>query len=243
MIDTVEPQPGIFGKVPTKGDFVSRRLPTGFVEHWDAWLQEAIADSRDQLGDSWLDVYLTSPIWRFVLAPGVAGQSAWAGLLMPSVDRVGRYFPLTLAAPLQPNDTAPRIINDATAWFNSAETLILSCLEDGFDLESFDQRLANLGVPSSSPSIADGVVEPKLVDTTKSSAWRIATPSTVDLCTAFPPLLHRTLSELFFAYSLWWTQGSERVSPSLLACQGLPPIHGYTAMLAGDWQERSWQDY
>ena len=34
------------------------------------------------------------------MLPGTAGEQGWAGVLMPSVDRVGRYFPLTIALPL-----------------------------------------------------------------------------------------------------------------------------------------------
>ena len=242
MSDNAASQPGLFGKVPTHGDFVSRRLPASFVERWDHWLQEAISDSRDQLGDNWLDIYLTSPIWRFVLSPGVVDQSAWAGLLMPSVDRVGRYFPLTLAAPLQASESTLRVIKDEDEWFNTAETLLLSCLEDGFDLESFDQRLAGLGAPKSVVSVEHGLAVPVASEAPISGAWRIAVPGRPQIDSAYPQLLDQTLAELFFAYSLWSTDGSDYVSPSLLACQGLPPIQGYTAMLAGDWQGRGWQE-
>ena len=48
----------------------------------------------------WLDGYLASPSWRFLLMPGVMDGQPWAGVLMPSVDRVGRYYPLTIARPL-----------------------------------------------------------------------------------------------------------------------------------------------
>src|SRR5438105_12091900 len=92
--------PGWYGKIPSLGDFASRRLPQPFISAWDAWLQHAMAASRADLGQRWLDVYLLSPIWRFALFPDVVGQMGWAGLLMPSVDKVGRHFPLTLAAPL-----------------------------------------------------------------------------------------------------------------------------------------------
>ncbi|MCK7582565.1 MAG: TagF domain-containing protein [Chromatiales bacterium] len=34
---------------------------------WDDWLQRALAGSRGALGESWLDLYLTSPLWRFIL--------------------------------------------------------------------------------------------------------------------------------------------------------------------------------
>ena len=92
---------GFYGKLPARGDFVSRRLPRSFVEPWDAWLQQGFASSRDHLGDGWLEAYLTSPIWRFVLAPGVCGPAGVAGVVMPSVDSVGRYFPLTIAQPTE----------------------------------------------------------------------------------------------------------------------------------------------
>jgi type VI secretion system protein ImpM len=92
--------PGWYGKLPNLGDFASRRLPDEFIRPWDAWLQEVMLTTRSGLGEAWLDCYLTMPIWRFVLMPGLLGPSGWAGVLMPSVDRVGRQFPLTAAAPL-----------------------------------------------------------------------------------------------------------------------------------------------
>jgi type VI secretion system protein ImpM len=242
MNENASSQPGIFGKLPTRGDFVTRSLPVSFVEPWDLWLQHAISDSRDQLDEDWLDIYLTSPIWRFVLSPSVVDQSAWAGMLMPSVDRVGRYFPLTLAVPLRPNDTAFRAMTDENDWFNAAEALLLSCLETEFDMEGFDERLARLGVPSSVSAEDGGSPLPTTIDKPVAAALRIATPSNAKLDAAFPSLLSHAFSELYFAYSLWWTGGSERISPSLLVCQGLPPVQGYCAMLAGDWTQRGWQE-
>jgi len=51
-------------------------------------------------GEDWLDSYLTAPIWRFLLSSGVCGQMPMLGVMMPSVDRVGRYFPLTVVVEL-----------------------------------------------------------------------------------------------------------------------------------------------
>ena len=48
------------------------------------------------MGDVWLEAFLEAPVWRFVLPPGLCGARAAIGLIMPSVDKVGRYFPLTL---------------------------------------------------------------------------------------------------------------------------------------------------
>ena len=91
---------GFYGKLPSHGDFLRRRVSDGFVDAWDSWLRECLAASRTALGAKWLDVYLTSPAWRFVCAPGACGPAPVIGLLAPSVDQVGRYFPLTVVAEL-----------------------------------------------------------------------------------------------------------------------------------------------
>ena len=64
------PEVGFYGKLPSHGDFLRRRVSDAFVGVWDAWLQECLAASRASLGDRWLDVYLTSPVWRFACAAG-----------------------------------------------------------------------------------------------------------------------------------------------------------------------------
>ena len=94
------PTAGFYGKLFSTGDFVRRGFPVEIYELWDPWLQQGLLHSRAALGEHWLDAYLSAPIWRFVLAPGLAGDAAWVGAMMPSVDRVGRYFPLTVVAGL-----------------------------------------------------------------------------------------------------------------------------------------------
>lgn len=75
--------PGWYGKMASLGDFASRRLPADFITIWDRWLQEVISLSRSDLGDAWLDAYLTCPVWRFLLQAGACGEKIWAGVLMP----------------------------------------------------------------------------------------------------------------------------------------------------------------
>ncbi|HEU5443177.1 MAG TPA: type VI secretion system-associated protein TagF, partial [Steroidobacteraceae bacterium] len=119
-------QTGFYGKLPCRGDFMQRRAPQGFVDGWDAWLQECLHASRQQLGERWLDLYLTSPVWRFVLTEGICGESAYAGVMLPSVDRVGRYFPLTLVSPLQPGSCLlEAACGTGRAWFDAVEELAL----------------------------------------------------------------------------------------------------------------------
>ncbi|WP_342238651.1 type VI secretion system-associated protein TagF [Inquilinus sp. OTU3971] len=137
--------PGVFGKLPWLGDFVTRRLPRSFVEPWDDWLQRGMVATREALGDGWLDSFLTAPVWRFLLPAGSAGP-AMAGLLMPSVDRVGRYFPLTLASPLgaDPGPEAPLL---AAGWFDALERTALAALDDATAPEAWEAAVEGLGAP------------------------------------------------------------------------------------------------
>src|SRR5260370_2664306 len=89
---------GFCGKLPARGDFVTAGLPRRFAEAWHDWLQPVLAASRRALGEDWLAAWLEAPIWRFALSPGTCGPDSVLGLWMPSVDRVGRHFPLTFAA-------------------------------------------------------------------------------------------------------------------------------------------------
>jgi len=47
---------GFYGKLPSHGDFLRRRVSDAFVGVWDGWLQECLTASRTSLGDRWLDV-------------------------------------------------------------------------------------------------------------------------------------------------------------------------------------------
>jgi type VI secretion system protein ImpM len=84
---------GFFGKIPSAGDFVSRDIPHHHLRQIDDWFSEGMLSlSIEQ--QTCLDAYLTAPVWNFVVFPGVWGDKFFYGALMPSVDSVGRYFPL-----------------------------------------------------------------------------------------------------------------------------------------------------
>ena len=242
-----DPQPsvgvaGYFGKMPVRGDFLSRGLPREFVEPWDDWLQLALGQSHDQFSDGWLEIYLTSPLWHFALAPAVCGDAPWAGVLMPSVDEVGRYFPLTIAAPVKAGTNVTTLLSVAQPWFARVEELARSCLEDGFDLAGFDRAIQDLESPSGETVVDSGPEEDGPVDDRLLNAWRYGLTSPAQLMSDCPTLVQELMGRLFFTYSLWWTAGSARVASTLLICQGLPPPEGYAAMLDGEWQRWGWED-
>jgi type VI secretion system protein ImpM len=80
---------GFFGKLPSHGDFISRRLPTELLAAWESWLDAGLQQSRDSLGDGWLQTYLSSPIWCFSASADWSGAQPFAGVLMPGLDWVG----------------------------------------------------------------------------------------------------------------------------------------------------------
>ena len=200
---------GYFGKVSTLGDFVSRGLPDGLVAAWDAWLQQCIQASREQMGEQWLNHYLTSPVWRFAISPGVLGPEGLGGVMMPSVDRVGRYFPLMIGAV-----GAPPLLDwfhKHVAWYDAIEDMARASLDATFRLEQFD------GLPEA--GVATGF-QAAPVD----GAWRFALDEGVG---------ERVVGAVLQGHSLWWTEGSPNVEPSMLVCAGMPRVQGYRAMLGG----------
>ena len=195
---------GLYGKLPARGDFLTRRLPRDFVDAWDRWLQEVMDATRQATGEAWTEAYLTFPIWRFLLPAGTAGGTAMAGVLLPSTDRVGRCFPLTLATPLPELDRPMTLACAAGPWFERLEQLAYAALDEAADLGVIDAGLAGLSMPPA-PSPPTGDVFP--LDGSADPA-----PAAAALADrAIPP-----------GHGLWWTGGSARVPAALLLVDGLP---------------------
>lgn len=215
---------GFYGKLAGRGDFVTRRLPREFVEPWDHWLQAGLSASHEQLGEGWLECYLTSPLWRFVLAPGCCGAQTVTGVLMPSVDRVGRYFPLTLAHGLDTEVSPDALARDAGDWYANAEALALATLEESLDFDGWDATVAALPAPAAAVGLA-------LPGTPMFG--RLA--ELADAGSTARRLAQRRLCPDWRGTSLWWTLGSERIEPCVLLAEGLPPAASLGSLFDGDF--------
>lgn len=230
-------QAGFFGKVRSHGDFVMRRLPISFTRVWDDWLQAALQASRDHLGPLWLETYLNSPIWRFALAPGACGAQAWAGILMPSVDRVGRHFPLTIAIAAPSSCPLLKWVAETGAWYEQLEALALSALRDDFEFDTFDFTLSRIAAPQGcAVSTSELKVSPQ-------NQGHVMTLENLDhLKDAIPRLSMTITAALLDDYSLWWTEGSQKITPSVLVHKGLPTASSFPALLDGQWLAHGWHD-
>ena len=228
--------PGLYGKLPAYGDFIFRNLNSTFITPWDEWLQHFISGSQEQIGENWLNIYLTSPIWRFVLSPGVIDNNMWAGLMMPSVDRVGRYFPISIARPFASNINPVDYILNQQDWFNALESHCLNALDGQIDADELIAVIAEVGVlpqPSYQPTYHLGEAGPMLFGLPAEDAEQVHI--------VLPYMLSASLATGLSSFSLWQTAGSELVSPVLFSCQGLPPIGGIASMLDGQWHQRNWK--
>ena len=212
--------PGWYGKLPSLGDFASRRLPVEFVKAWDAWLQDVIPASREALGEGWFDAYLTMPIWRFVFLPGLVTQSGWAGVLMPSVDRVGRHFPLTLAVELPSPAAAAYAVFEGAEWYAGLEAAALGVLDPTRSVDDLDEALAGSVLHASPAPASDAPIRPLR-----------ALPSVE----AFGPLAEgealRAWSESTGWRALWWTRGRMDGDSLMLGCAGLPTAEEFGWLL------------
>jgi len=216
------------------GDFIHRNLPVSFLTPWDEWLQLYIAGSREQIGDEWLNIYLTSPIWRFALSSGVIDQYNWGGIILPSVDQVGRYYPFSIATPLPTGINPVEFISSNTAWFESIEELALQTLNEQHQIDELIDAIniiENDFPPSrqkSAQSIETDAIQINMTSDEASSG------------TAYRCLLDSLLTTTHNSYSVWSTQGSELITPCLLATQGLPSIDKIPAMIDGQWADSGW---
>lgn len=229
---------GFYGKLPSHGDFVSRSVASAFIDRWDAWLQAGVAQSHVDLGDRWLDLFLTSPVWRFALQAGVITGGAFAGILLPSVDRVGRYFPLTIVAELPTPRVHPQIVSvAAAAWLDWVEAVARRALEE--EILDLDSLLRDLR--ASEPLLgADRLsAEPIAVSDSEfpgaGAFWRFSLDSEADMGRFYARLSSGLAGNTQAPLALWWTAGSDRVQPSVLMSRGLPPPATFQDFLRPQW--------
>jgi type VI secretion system protein ImpM len=137
--------------------------------------------------------------------------------MMPSVDRVGRYFPLMIAA------TGSAALLDwfhgQAAWYDEIEDLARASLDPGFILERFD------GAPEPVSGAAPQA------GATAGAAWRLPLKDDMTAVVANAALQ---------GHSLWWTDGGPFVEASVLVCRGMPQAQQFAAMLDGSWEMSGW---
>jgi len=213
---------GIFGKLQSKRDFIAVSVPRQLLGVWEQWLQAGMSASRDKLGSTWNEAFLTAPIWRFWLGADIAGVPV-LGAVMPSIDGVGRYFPLTLLACGEPGALPPTPdVDPQDAWFASVEDFLLATLDPALRYEDVLARLEALP-PAAGIAGATSIVG--------------SLPGTEAIAASFASA-RMAAPQLASAASFWWTAGGGGYEPRTLACSRLPDPFLFSAMLTGRFEDR-----
>ncbi|MGY5777293.1 type VI secretion system-associated protein TagF [Rhizobium sp. LEGMi135b] len=138
---------GFFGKLPTHGDFVSSALGSRLQSELDQWVHNGLVALEAALGSDWRRLFHATTAWRFVVGKGVWAPSAVAGVLLPSRDRVGRSFPLIIAAQLQRFSGQLRDLCEDDSWFTAAEALAETSDKADFEMQRFVEGIKRLRPP------------------------------------------------------------------------------------------------
>lgn len=224
-----EPRPfleiGYYGKLPAYGDFIQKRMPQDFINVWHEWLQTGMLAARESEPDNWLSYYLNCPTWCFVLSAGVCGAQAVAGVTIPSVDKVGRYFNFTLACML-PEEAEPAVFASINPpWFTALRDLALAALDEEMEQENIEASITEQGLE------LDYVAPARLRYESVAEHQRVIYPEATSISIQLPGLLHNMLSSERNHYGIWWHNGSNQVSSQALVCAEMPSQSEYLRLL------------
>ncbi len=219
---------GLYGKLPSKRDFVALFAPRSFLGVWEPWIQSSVAASRQTLGKEWQQAFLTAPIWRFWLGAGICGTTV-SGAFMPSLDGVGRYFPLTLfACADEQASIPPPELNDQDEWFAVIEEFLLSTLDQETTFETVSAALDALSAPSDRVAGVGG--DEPLLRTQGAVAMATRDGSFSERFAAMRAADH---ADIYAAASFWWTIGGEGFQPLAIGTKGMPEPFLFAEMLTG----------
>lgn len=212
---------GFYGKLPSQGDFVGRRLPWEFNEAWDQWMQEGVRTAREQLGAGWLTAYLSAPVWRFRLRPGLVGDSGWVGLWFASVDRVGRHFPLVVASPFSAGSAA--LVHTTDETWQRLEDQALTALDPRLSLEQFDATVLALALAVPAADSA-----PAAVAGSGPCLQRLPAD-------ASPQAVAQACADVDGAAAVFFSWGSDIVPVTVLSAAELVAADAFSGFLTGQW--------
>ena len=219
--------PGWYGKLGALGDFAQRRLREASVRRIDDWLSRAMSGSREHLGAQWLDSYLSAPVLRFAWAPGVLDERWWFGVLMPSCDNVGRYFPLLIT---QTRTRAPLdviALDHLEAWFDHLARAAAHTLVEGASLDGFEHALHD-APPWPTPGTAIAI-ERHAIDHGEQHRF----DARATLAHWLRGIAVGEIQARVHGCSIWWRNAPGDPEAQATLTQGLPDGARFAALLTG----------
>ena len=221
----------LYGKLPTKRDFIALGASRDFLNVWEPWLQSGVSASQATLGEQWQKVFLRAPIWRFWLGADLCGVST-VGAFMPSLDKVGRYFPLTIfACADQESAIPPPEIDAQDAWFKAAEDFLISTLDQETTFEAAVEHLGQLAAPLQTESPKNSAADVFAEGAATVAMQKGEKPFTE----LFGFLRQADPEKIYSGTTCWWTVGGEDFSPMAFCVKRMPDPFLFAAMLTGQF--------
>ncbi|MFL0357688.1 type VI secretion system-associated protein TagF [Erythrobacter sp. GH1-10] len=124
VIEGVLEHPAIIGKLPGHGDFIARGVAYRARDQFDLWLSEWMKAGREAHGEDFEAVYE-------VAAPWLIETTARTAILMPSMDSVGRLYPILA-------------ITDPDCLTQSIYDCLVGALQDGTKSDDLREALDGL---------------------------------------------------------------------------------------------------
>jgi len=216
---------GLFGKMPSKRDFIALNAPRGFLGPFETWLQLGVATSKESLGEAWRELFLQAPIWRFWIGQNIFGSNV-AGVMMPSVDGVGRYFPLSaFAVASVGTEVVSPLEGNTDDWYQATENLLLTTLDDGFS-DTPEQLASKMELPLT--------VSVKSVDNNSAiipGGYLLSLAPEQPITEIFADLAKQEMHNALSPLSFWWTIGCLDGVPSVMVFDGMPSADVFSIFL------------
>ncbi|MCC5973135.1 MAG: type VI secretion system-associated protein TagF [Rubellimicrobium sp.] len=112
----------VYGKHPDLGDFLVAGLEPPLARLIEDWLNGTLTDLRTAWGEGWQPAFDRGPAVRLWIGPALAGGTGFAGVLVPSRDRVGRRFPLV--AGITGPGIAPPSVDPSQGLYEAVEAFL-----------------------------------------------------------------------------------------------------------------------
>jgi type VI secretion system protein ImpM len=150
---------------------------------------------------------------------------------MPSVDAIGRSFPLTVGCALVRGADPLAVAVTSGSWFDAAEELAAETLSDAFEITKLERPLPPF---DPFPSVQALSATIPVASDTSIGLWR-----DMPMLSAVGAAV-RELAGAWQSPCLWWTKGNTRFAPGLAATPKLIPSQGFAALFDGDWARHGW---
>lgn len=147
---------------------------------------------------------------------------------MPSLDGVGRYFPLTgFACADEGSAIPPPELDPQDDWFAAIENFLLSTLDHDITYETISARLDQLEPPSDDPIIGE---LNGMISVPNGMVGRYGDRPLRDVFAAMRLQDH---GNHYASTTYWWTIGGEGYAPLAVSGRRMPDPFLFSEMLTG----------